>query len=300
VTRPAIVDAMLAGDATQDQAKVIASFLPKLPTAEARDHAEKELLDIARYADPTLMARGLRELADKLCLNETAEERAVRRREGRYLNFTDTIDEMVRVDGMLDRVGAAILRKAFYPLSLKAGEVDERTPQQRNADALTELVTIAMKCGELPEIAGEPTQVTVLTHLSDLIAQLEAGDTCHAFLEGVAVTPNTARMLACDAGIIPAVLGGASEVLDLGRSTRTWSRAQRRAAKIRANGHCESPRCRAAIVRCDLHHEDYWEHGGHTNFDRAVYLCSYHHWLEHHTNWHHSRNKEGTVELRRT
>ncbi|HEX3900059.1 MAG TPA: DUF222 domain-containing protein, partial [Mycobacteriales bacterium] len=195
-TRPAIVEAMLAGEATQDQAKVITSFLPKLPTAEARDHAEKELLDVARYADPTLMARGLRELADKLCLNESAEERAVRRREGRYLNFTDTIDEMVRVDGMLDRVGAAILRKALYPLALKAGEVDERTPPKRNADALVELATLAMNAGQLPETAGEPTQVTVLTHLSDLIAQLEAGDTCYAFLEGVAVTPNTARMLA--------------------------------------------------------------------------------------------------------
>ncbi|HVW81602.1 MAG TPA: DUF222 domain-containing protein [Mycobacteriales bacterium] len=299
-TRPAIVEAMLAGEATQDQAKVITSFLPKLPSSEARDHAEKELLDIARYADPTLMARGLRELTDRLCLNETAEERAVRRREGRYLTLTDTIDEMVRIDGMLDRVGAAILRKALYPLSRKAGEVDERTPAKRNADALVELATIAMKCGELPEAAGEPTQVTVLTHLTDLIAQLEAGDTCTAFLEGVAVSPNTARMLACDAGIIPAVLGSASEVLDLGRSTRTWSRAQRRAAKIRANGHCESPKCQAAILRCDLHHEDYWENGGQTNLDKAIYLCAYHHWLEHHTEWHHSRNKDGTVELRRT
>ncbi|HEX3898895.1 MAG TPA: DUF222 domain-containing protein, partial [Mycobacteriales bacterium] len=195
-TRPAIVEAMLAGAATQDQAKLIVGFLPKLRTAEARDTAEKELLDLARYADPTLMARGLRELTDRLCLNETAEERAVRRREGRYLNFTDTIDEMVRVDGMLDRVGAAILRKALYPLALKAGEVDERTPPKRNADALVELATLAMNAGQLPETAGEPTQVTVLTHLSDLIAQLEAGDTCYAFLEGVAVTPNTARMLA--------------------------------------------------------------------------------------------------------
>ena len=300
VARPAIVDAMLAGEATQDQAKLIVSFLPKLPDAEARDHAEKELLDVARYADPGLMNRGLRELTDKLCLNETAEERAVRRREGRYLNFTDTIDEMVRIDGMLDRVGAAVLRKALYPLALKAGEIDQRTPTQRNADALAELATIAMRCGELPETAGEPTQVTVLTHLSDLIARLEAGDNCQTTLEGVAVTPNTARMLACDAGIIPAVMRGAREVLDLGRATRTWNRAQRRAAKVRANGHCEAPKCRASIIRCELHHQNYWENGGRTDLDKAIYLCSYHHWLEHHTNWHFSRNKDGTVEARRT
>jgi hypothetical protein len=299
-TRPAIVDAMLAGEATQDQAKVITTFLPKLPTVEARDHAEKELLDVARYADPTLMARGLTELADRLCLNETAEERAVRRREGRYLNFTDTINEMVRVDGMLDRVGAAILRKALYPLALKAGEVDERTFPQRNADAFVELARLAMKCGELPDTAGEPTQITVLAHLTDLIAKLEAGDTCHAYLDNIALTPNTARMLACDAGIIPAILGSNSEVLDLGRTTRTWTRSQRRAAKIRAGSHCESPKCHATINRCDLHHEDYWENGGHTNLNKAIYLCTYHHWLEHHTNWHHNRNKHGTVHIQKT
>jgi hypothetical protein len=108
-TRPAIVEAMLAGEATQDQAKLIVGFLPKLRTAEARDTAEKELLDLARYADPTYMARALRELTDRLCLNETAEERAVRRHEGRFLRLTDTFDHMVRVDGMLDQVGATLL-----------------------------------------------------------------------------------------------------------------------------------------------------------------------------------------------
>jgi hypothetical protein len=299
-SRPAIVEAMLAGAATQDQANLIVSFVPKLATAEARDHAEKELLDVARYADPTLMARGLRELADRLNLNESAEERAVRAREGRYLKFTDTIEEMVRVDGMLDRVGAAILRKALYPLSLKAGEVDERTPIQRNADALIELARLAMNAGQLPETAGEPTQVVTQTFLSDLIARLEAGDTCHSTLDGVPITPNTARMLACDAGIIPAVLGGASEVLDLGRSTRTWSRAQRKAAKVRADGHCEAPKCRASIERCDLHHEQHWARGGKSDLNNGIYLCTYHHWLTHHTHWHVSRNKRGHVEIRRT
>ncbi|HWA67924.1 MAG TPA: DUF222 domain-containing protein [Mycobacteriales bacterium] len=299
-SRPAIVDAMLAGEATQDQAGLILGFLPKLPKAEQRDAAEKELLDAARFADPTLLGRGLRELADRLCLNETAEERAVRAREGRYLTLTDTFDEMVRVDGMLDRVGATILRKALYPLSARAGEVDERTPVQRQADALVELARLTMNAGSLPETAGEPTQVLVTTFLSDLLRSLEAGESCQSSVDGVAITPNTARMFACDAGIIPAVMGGASEVLDLGRSTRTWSRAQRRAAKLRANGHCEAPGCRAAIERCDLHHSDYWSHGGATDLASAIYLCAYHHWLEHHTAWHFSRNKDGTVEVRKT
>ena len=300
ITRPAIVEAMLAGEATQDQAKLIVGFLPKLPDPDARDAAEKELLDACRYADPTLLTRALRALTDRLCLNETAEERAVRRREGRYLTLTDTIDHMVRIDGMLDHTGATLLRKALYPLALKAGELDERNPGQRTADALIDLASVAMDCGQLPETAGEPTQVAMQTFLSDLLRHLEPGDTSQSTLDGVPITPNTARMLACDAGIIPAVLGGPSEVLDLGRSTRTWTRAQRKAAKLRAGGHCEAPKCRAAIERCDLHHEDYWAHGGATDINNAIYLCAYHHWLEHHTNWHFTRNKDGTVEARKT
>jgi hypothetical protein len=183
---------------------------------------------------------------------------------------------------------------------LKAGEHDDRTPKQRQADALTELARLAMNRGELPDTAGEPTQVTVTTDLAGLIRQMLAGETSAATLDGTPITANTARMFACDAGIIPAVMGGTSEILDLGRSTRTWSRAQRKAAKLRAKGHCESPGCQASIDRCDLHHENHWAHGGRSDLSNAIYLCSYHHWLVHHTNWEIARTRDGTVEIRRT
>jgi hypothetical protein len=237
VSRPAVADALSSGEISLDHAKLIVGFLPSLPDPDARDHAEKLLLEAAKTTDPTRLGRGLRELADRLCLNETAEQRAVRMREGRYLSFTDTIDQMVLVTGALDRVGARILHKALAPLSAKAGEVDERTPGQRNADALVELARLAMNRGELPDTAGEPTQVTVTIPLADLQRELQPGEAAPGSIDGVPVTANTARMLACDAGIIPAVLGSPAEVLDLGRTTRTWSRAQRRAAKLRAGGH---------------------------------------------------------------
>lgn len=300
-TRPAIVGAMLAGDASLDHAKTIAAFVPKLPDPDARDHAEKLLLEAAKDTDPTTMAAGLRQLADRLCLNETAEQRAVRAREGRYLTFTDTIGRMVHLDGMLDPAAAAILRKAIDSLSQRAGEIDERTPAQRRADALVDLARLAMNHGQLPDTAGEPTQVTVTVRLSDLRRDLAPGDSAEASIDDVAITPNTGRMHACDAAIIPAVLGTESEVLDLGRSTRTWTRAQRKAAKIRAGSRCEAPKCQATLDRCDLHHEHHWAHGGATDLNNGIYLCTYHHWLVHHTAWVITRNKTtGQVEIRRT
>ncbi|MGN6473101.1 MAG: HNH endonuclease signature motif containing protein, partial [Mycobacteriales bacterium] len=115
----------------------------------------------------------------------------------------------------------------------------------------------------------------------------------------VAITPNTARMLACDAAIIPAVLGSDAEILDLGRATRTWTRAQRKAAKLRDRG-CVFPRCQTGLDRCDLHHLDHWANGGPTDHNNSAHVCNYHHWLVHHTNWTITRNKHGTIEVRRT
>jgi hypothetical protein len=96
VTRPAITDALRCGEIGLDHAKLIVGFLPKLPDPDARDHAEKELLDAATFTDPAMLTRSLRELTEKLCLNETAEERATRMYASRWLHLSDTIDQMVQ------------------------------------------------------------------------------------------------------------------------------------------------------------------------------------------------------------
>ncbi|MGN6474022.1 MAG: DUF222 domain-containing protein [Mycobacteriales bacterium] len=301
VTRPAIVEAMVAGEVSQPQASVIVNFLPKLDDPDARDHAEKTLLDAAKVVDTTRLTRGLRELRDAYSLDESAEARSVRQHEGRWLRFTSTFDGMTRFDGMLDPTAAATVQTALQPLAAPGGELDNRTVGQRRADALLDLAKLALSSGQLPETAGEPTQVHVTTDIDDLTRQLQPGDTCRSTLNGIPITPNTVRMLACDAAIIPIVMRGTSEILDLGRTTRTWTRAQRKAAKIRAGQHCEAPLCQAAIARCELHHEDEWAKFGRTDLNNGIYLCTYHHWLTHHTTWTLRRNKTtGQVEIRRT
>ncbi|HVV76988.1 MAG TPA: HNH endonuclease signature motif containing protein [Mycobacteriales bacterium] len=151
------------------------------------------------------------------------------------------------------------------------GEIDFRTPEQTRADALADLAKLALNSRQLPDTAGEPTQICLIAQVEDLTRQLSPGDTPTTTLDGdTTITPNTLRMLACDAAIIPVVMRGQSEILDLARSTRTWNRAQRRAAKIRAHGHCEAPLCQARIQRCALHHEHPWTTGGPTNLDNGT------------------------------
>ena len=98
--------------------------------------------------------------------------------------------------------------------------------------------------------------------------------------DGTLVGPDTARRLACDAELLPAVLSGDGEVLDVGRSTRVWPLAVRRAAWLRAGRLCEVGGCDAP--HAELHHVRWWSDGGPTALDNSAYLCSYHHWVVHH------------------
>jgi hypothetical protein len=92
---------------------------------------------------------------------------------------------------------------------------------------------------------------------------------------GGEISPGAARRLACEAGIIPAVLGGRSQVLDLGRKRRFHSEAQRVAKTIEAGG-CEAHGCDWPPGMCHLHHPTRWADGGGTNSD-AVMICPAHH-----------------------
>lgn len=220
-----------------------------------RDAAEAELIDFARDHDPAMLAMLCRELRIRSGADEDAEAAAQRKFESRYLTMNATIDGMVHLDGMLDGESAATVDAALLPLMSNADDGDDRTRAQRRVDALAELAGLALSFGDLPEHCGERPQVMVTIPFDELRIGIEKAHVGHATLNGRAITPNTARMIACDANIIPAVLGGQGEVLDLGRAQSTWSRAQRRARRVEDRG-CTWPRCQAGLERCQIHHID--------------------------------------------
>ena len=102
--------------------------------------------------------------------------------------------------------------------------------------------------------------------------------------ENTWVRPETARRLACDAEIIPAVLGARGEVLDLGRKMRIVPLALRRAVILR-DRHCAHPGCRRRARRCQVHHIQHWIDDGETCLENCVLLCAYHHQVIHHSGW---------------
>jgi hypothetical protein len=86
-------------------------------------------------------------------------------------------------------------------------------------------------------------------------------------------------MVACDTATAAYTVGEDGEPLRLGRKTREWSTAQRRAIAVRDGGHCRFPGCHHGHY--DIHHIQPWEHGGLTDIDNGCCQCPRHHHMLH-------------------
>jgi hypothetical protein len=76
------------------------------------------------------------------------------------------------------------------------------------------------------------------------------------------------------------VLGGNGEILDLGRTRRLFSPAQRRALRAR-DQRCRAEQCSIPAAWCEAHHQKPWSEGGNTNLDDGILYCSWHHHRAH-------------------
>ena len=304
---PVIADALARGEINLEHAQVILRLLRSTPP-ELRDVVEKALVDAAAYVDPSALAAFCRDVKQNLGWAEDKQEADQRRYDSRWLTVSDTIEGMTSISGMLDPAGAAALKAALHAMMSKGGEEDTRTSQQRRADALVSLANRALDAGELPEVNGERPHISLTLAWEDLKRDLQQqGDTLTgefhdryaggAMLDGTEVSIATARMLACDAGIIPITLGGDGEILDIGRRTRTWPLAILRALLHQCGGRCGWPKCHGRAEHA--HHLQYWSLGGQTSVANGVYLCGFHHRLIHHSDWTITKHPDTTITVHR-
>ncbi|MCQ1985646.1 HNH endonuclease [Arthrobacter sp. zg-Y844] len=98
------------------------------------------------------------------------------------------------------------------------------------------------------------------------------------------IDTRTVRRIACDADLIPVVLGSKGQVLDLGRAARLFPPHLRKALHARDRG-CAFPGCTVPGPWTEAHHVTFWERGGDTSIGNGVLLCSFHHHLIHQGNW---------------
>jgi uncharacterized protein DUF222 len=166
------------------------------------------------------------------------------------------------------------------PLPTVDGVPDTRLPERRYADALMQLCQLATPT--VPHVRGERPHMFVTTTLESL--QRKAGSALGSLEGGYLISKAAVRRIACDANVIPVVLGSAGQPLDLGRSTRLVPQGLRRALIVRDEG-CAFPGCDRPPLWCDAHHIDHWADGGPTSLCNTALLCVHHHDRVHRDGW---------------
>jgi hypothetical protein len=197
--------------------------------------------------------------------------------EHRGLHLSETTGGMRRVDGWLTPTAGAALEAALDANTPPRRQDDVRTPRQRRHDALENLCRDWLDNATTPTIGGEKPHIVLHTDLKAL--QGVAGG-LHETENGQLLDVDTLRMIACDCSVTRIILNPESEVLDIGRKTRVWTTAQRRAITAR-DRHCQGPGCHAKPRHCDIHHTEHWTTGGTTSVDKGLLLCRPCHIQEH-------------------
>ncbi|MBC7278932.1 HNH endonuclease signature motif containing protein [Nocardioides sp.] len=305
-----VAAAMRAGDCNLVQAQVIVAALDDLPAdldPEIKDRAEEALVGHATQFDPARLRRLGRRILDVIAPEIAEAEEAKRLAAEEAHARKKTRLTMRRVGDGTTRISAVVPDAAADRL---ATNLEAFASPRRDDGARTETgdyLPYARRLGRafcqmletldparLPIHGGDATTVIVTIDLDQLRKDTGIGQ----ILGGSPITAAEARRLACNAGIIPAVLGGASEVLDLGRLQRFFTAAQRRALLLRSTT-CEAEGCDIPGTWAEAHHWLAWALGGPTDLDNAALLCSHHHHRAHDPAYLHERLPSGDIRFTR-
>ncbi|MDE0132542.1 MAG: DUF222 domain-containing protein [bacterium] len=284
---PKTSEGLRDGEIPYDNARILAK------ASQEGEIDESELVDKARTQSPDKFAGTVRKHQQERS-EDDGMSRLEHQRSRRFAKIrTDNTDGMTVLYGRFDPITGALIETA---LSQKMDELwreeDPRarcSPGQRMADALAQLVT-REDTGE----DGKPPRGPRLLLIADYDAvsrELRNG----RLGDGTPIPVQKIRDLACQSDILPAIFKGVSQPLDLGRSRRAASPAQRIALVARDKA-CVG--CGATANWCQAHHIIPWAVQGNTDLDDMVLLCSRCHHKVHDDRWQVRRKPSGKYYLK--
>jgi hypothetical protein len=297
---PELGAALRAGTVGREHTSIVLTTLSRLPStvpADLREQAETTLVEHATHMDPIHLNRVADRLLDALDPDGHFEPPNPADRAELTLGPRDRRTGLTSIKGRLDDHTIAAFIAATDPHAAPRphtdGTKDPRPAPTRLAHALTTVLDQHLATGAGPVHAGERPHITMTVHYDALTNRL---GTATLDATGTTISPAHARRLLCDAALIPAVLGAAGEPLDIGRATRTWPTAIRRAITLRDQG-CVFPGCDRPARWSDLHHIHHWADGGATSTSNGAVLCGHHHTLIHTGHWHIRMAPDGHPEI---
>jgi hypothetical protein len=263
-------------------------LLPASVPEAARERVEADLAGYACDFDPLrlrIIARRMLDVLDPDGPEPTEDDSTPAIPAWGELWLRDRHDGSLGLEGWLDAEHGSMVRALIEQLAARrpttdGGVPDERSVPQRQADALIELCERARAAPELPATGEEPPHVTVTIDWDALRTGLGKATLDY----GQLISAAAARRISCDAKVIPVVLGGDGEPLDVGRAQRTVLLGLRRALVARDRG-CAFPGCDRPPGLCEGHHLVHWAEGGVTSASNYCLLCAMHHQQVHHQGW---------------
>ncbi len=212
----------------------------------------------------------------------------------RRLRLAQTFGGTWVLDGILDDEAGATVTGLINHVADQLGrdetEMDvpgRRTLPQRRADALVELLR---RGANLPDTNRAATPLIIFCTDANKISDPTATATTPDGTTTIGAA--SLRLACCDSPIRRLATNGPSTNLDLGRTTRLVTPAQRLALEIR-DGGCVFPGCHRPPGWCDAHHLTSWLDGGTTDLSNLGLLCRRHHRLHHHAGWTIRRDADG-------
>jgi hypothetical protein len=282
---PDLAAALAGGSIGVEQTRTIVATIKgtRNPDPGMLEEAKKVLVAAGAVTEPKPFAAFAKSVAHALDLDGKPDNDAADRVQ-LTIGTRNPDTGLTGIRGQLDDVGVELLGKAIEGLTNTTpgqdGTPDRRTPAVRRGHALKEVLTRYLNVGDTPTHGGERPHITLTVDFEDLRNRIGA-----AYLElGGVITAGEVRLLACDADIIPMVMNGKSEVLDVGRARRLFTAPIRKAITQRDRGCC-FPGCDRPPAFTDAHHVLSWLDGGDSCYDNGCLLCRFHHTEVHKGFW---------------
>jgi len=282
---PRTEEALARGEIGYQHALTMARTAQTVGAAQVRK-AEPTLLKAAETMDPGQFV-GVAKHFEHQVDAQAALTEANRAHARRYLRIGQPVDGMVRIDGLLDAEGGAIVRTALEPFA-KPTKGDRRTPEQRLVDALVE--RCQARHGRTHPDGADPRPQVIIKASLDTLAGI-AGAPAAELEWGGTVPAETLRRIACDSAI--------TRITGLGELEQEMTHAGRsippstRRALVARDHNCVFPGCDRPAPWCDGHHLIFWGDGGPTRLDNLGLVCRAHHRRVHEEGWKLRREKDG-------
>jgi hypothetical protein len=225
---------------------------------------ESGVVAVAEITEPAELRRILKILVEQ-CRPDGLDDDHKDQHDRRGISVSQTPNGMFHLEGYLDGVSGQQLRDTLTTFMDRADRADSRTPRQRRADALADLVAAAAA-------NTNPLGVSGLSVLVDVDQLLEGRGA--RFEDGTPLGTGLFDLLTCSSAL-SVIFGHRRQTsfvpLALARTKRRATAGQWKALVARDRG---CVRCGRAPRFCEAHHILHWKAGGSTDLPNLVLMCS--------------------------